>query len=224
MFTHTDIWRAIDRLALTFGYSASGLAKKAGLDPTTFNKSKRFSADGKPRWPSTESIAKILAVTGATMSEFISLTGDKESACASAPSQDSGTIPLLGYAQAGRAGYFDDAGYPAGEGWDHISLPHIGHSNQSENEHEHCYALKVSGESMQPLYRAGDILIVSPAASLRRGDRVIVKTTGGEIMAKELLSDQNEQFVLRSFHPDHDDIALPRTAIAWIARIVWVSQ
>lgn len=73
MLTHDNIWLAIDRLAEIFGYSPSGLAKQAGLDPTSFNKSKRLSPDGKPRWPSTESIAKILAVTGATMSEFIGL-------------------------------------------------------------------------------------------------------------------------------------------------------
>lgn len=73
MLTHADIWAAIDRLAAAFGYSPSGLAKQAGLDPTSFNKSKRLSPDGKPRWPSTESISKVLAVTGATMSEFIAL-------------------------------------------------------------------------------------------------------------------------------------------------------
>jgi orotate phosphoribosyltransferase len=73
MLSHEDIWNAIDRLAQAFGYSPSGLAKQAGLDPTSFNKSKRTSPDGKPRWPSTESLAKVLAVTGATMSEFIAL-------------------------------------------------------------------------------------------------------------------------------------------------------
>lgn len=73
MFTHEQIWTGIDRLASAFGYSPSGLAKKAGLDATSFNKSKRISPDGKPRWPSTESISKILAVTGATMSDLISL-------------------------------------------------------------------------------------------------------------------------------------------------------
>ena len=73
MLTHAQIWAGIDRLAKAFGYSPSGLAKQAGLDPTSFNKSKRHSPDGKPRWPSTESISKILNVTGATMSEFISL-------------------------------------------------------------------------------------------------------------------------------------------------------
>lgn len=73
MFTHAQIWQAIDDLAQRHGYSPSGLAKKAGLDPTTFNKSKRVSADGKPRWPSTESISKILAVTDSNMAEFLGL-------------------------------------------------------------------------------------------------------------------------------------------------------
>lgn len=78
MLTHEKIWLAIDRLANAFGYSPSGLARQAGLDPTSFNKSKRHSPDGKPRWPSTESISKILAVTGATMSEFIALINDDD--------------------------------------------------------------------------------------------------------------------------------------------------
>lgn len=72
MFTHDQIWTGLDRLASAFGYSPSGLAKKAGLDATSFNKSKRISPDGKPRWPSTESISKVLSVTGATMSDLIS--------------------------------------------------------------------------------------------------------------------------------------------------------
>tara|TARA_Y100000031_G_scaffold155418_1_gene206142 strand:- start:424 stop:1335 length:912 start_codon:yes stop_codon:yes gene_type:complete len=75
MLTHDEIWLAIDRLATKYGYSPSGLAKHAGLDPTSFNKSKRFSPDDKPRWPSTESISKILAATNCTMSDFIALIG-----------------------------------------------------------------------------------------------------------------------------------------------------
>ena len=85
MFIHDDIWKAIDRLATTFGYSPSGLAKKAGLDPTTFNRSKRHSAEGKPRWPSTESIAKILSVTGVTMTEFTSFIEESRSGTATPP-------------------------------------------------------------------------------------------------------------------------------------------
>src|SRR4029434_9445047 len=67
MLTHNQIWTAIDRLAARAKLTPSGLARKAGLDPTTFNKSKRVTPEGRPRWPSTESIAKSLQATGVTI-------------------------------------------------------------------------------------------------------------------------------------------------------------
>ena len=70
---HDDIWRAIDALAAEHGLSASGLARKAGLDPTAFNPSKRVGADGRARWPSTESVAKILTATGTSIEAFAAL-------------------------------------------------------------------------------------------------------------------------------------------------------
>lgn len=212
MYTHSDIWRAIDRLAAGFGYSPSGLAKKAGLDPTTFNKSKRISSDGKPRWPSTESIAKILQVTGATMSDFFGMIDQNAAAPAT---QVQSQIPVIGFAQAGRAGYFDEDGYPAGDGWDFVTAPATSH---------HTYALKVSGESMAPLYRDGDVIIVEPGATPRKGDRVVVKTREGEVMAKELLRYSGGRVELRSLNPAHDSRAFAIEEIAWMARIAWVSQ
>ena len=68
--THEDVWRAIERFATEHGMSCSGLAKCSGLDPTTFNKSKRWSKEGQPRWPSTNSISKILSSTGAKIQDF----------------------------------------------------------------------------------------------------------------------------------------------------------
>ncbi len=65
--THSGMWHAIDRLAALMGLSCSGLAKACGLDPTTFNKSKRWSRDGKPRWLSMNTIAKVIAVASATI-------------------------------------------------------------------------------------------------------------------------------------------------------------
>ena len=59
MLRHEDIWRAIDKLAHEHGLTPSGLARRAGLDATTFNRSKRMSREGKLRWPSTESVAKV---------------------------------------------------------------------------------------------------------------------------------------------------------------------
>ncbi len=216
MFTHADIWRAVDRLAAHAGYSASGLAKKAGLDPTTFNKSKRTSADGKPRWPSTESIAKILSVTGVAMSDFMGMVED----AAANPRRATRIIPIIGLAQAGRDGYFDDAGYPAGEGWDEAAFPEY----DNTVDDSHIFALEVSGDSMAPLYRKGDILVIAPGAPVRKGDRVVVRTKRGEVMAKEMKKQTATKVELHSLNPDHEGRSFKPQEITWMARIVWVSQ
>jgi len=208
MLRHKDIWRGIDRLAKKHGLTASGLARKAHLDPTTFNKSKRIAPGGKARWPSTESIAKILEATGEPLAGFVGLTGDS--------GRPSRRLPLLGYARAGAAGHFDDAGYPAGRGWDEVELPVIGE--------EGAYALKITGDSMEPAYRAGDIIIVAPGAPVRRGDRVVLKTRDGEVMAKQLLRHSSRRTELRSLNERHPDRSLAAGEIAWMARIVWVTQ
>jgi phage repressor protein C with HTH and peptisase S24 domain len=213
MLTHWQIWSAVEALASKNGLTPSGMAKKAGLDPTTFNRSKRVTKSGKPRWPSTESIARILEATGATFEEFSALimsAGDK-----SLQSRGS-DIPLIGFAQAGVGGFFDDGGFPVGGGWDHVRFPQLGDEN--------AYALEVSGDSMQPLYREGDILIVSPRAEVRRGDRVVVKTLEGEVLAKELLRKTASQVELRSINPEHPPLVFPLAEIDWIARILWASQ
>lgn len=209
MLTHPQIWSAIDRLADRAGLSASGLAKRAGLDPTTFNKSKRITPDGRPRWPSTESIAKILAATGTTVDVFVNLIAD--SARGAAPS-----VPLIGFAQAGSGGYFDDAGFPVGSGWDEIAFPAV--------DDEHAYALEISGDSMQPAYRDGDVILVSPAAPIRRGDRVVVKTREGEVMAKELKRRTARTVELKSLNQEHPDRSFAAEDVVWIARILWTSQ
>lgn len=208
MLTHSQIWRAVDRLAESHGLSASALARRAGLDATTFNRSKREAPDGRPRWPSTESIAKILAATGTRLDDFMALI-DGAGAARRA-------IPLIGFAQAGGGGYFDDAGFPVGGSWDEIEFPNVGD--------EHAYALEISGDSMLPLYRDGDVVVVSPAAPVRRGDRVVVKTREGEVLAKELKRRTARTLELRSLNPEHPDRLLQESEIAWIARVLWASQ
>jgi len=209
MLRHSDIWEAIDRLAARHNLSPSGLAKRAGLDATTFNKSKRATRDGKLRWPSTESIAKILEATGSSLSDFLA---EIPNGGAYATQR----IPVIGFAQAGEQGFFDDAGYPTGTGWDEIVFPDVGDPN--------AYALIVSGDSMQPLYREGDRIIVSPTATLRRGDRVVVKTREGEVMAKELVRRTAQWIELRSMNPEYENPKLSTMDVEWIARILWASQ
>ena len=209
MLTHAQIWNALDRLAARSGLSASGLAKKAGLDPTTFNKSKRITPDGRARWPSTESVAKSLAATATPMEIFVQLIDGTR-----APPKRS--VPLIGLAQAGRAGFFDDAGFPVGHGWDEVAFPAV--------TDEQAYALEISGKSMEPAYRDDAVIVVSPAASIRRGDRVVVKTKDGEVMVKELKRRSSKSIELRSLNPEFADRTLPVRDVQWMHRVLWASQ
>jgi phage repressor protein C with HTH and peptisase S24 domain len=211
MLKHAEIWTAIDQLAADHGFSPSGLARRAGLDPTTFNKSKRVARDGRPRWPSTESIAKILEATGAPLSTFVAYFGPGQ-----ASNGNLKRIPVIGYTQAGGQGYFDDAGYPTGTGWDELLFPEI--------TDPHAYALEISGESMEPVYRDGDTVIVSPGANLRRGDRVVVKTGEGEVMAKQLARRGAKKVELLSLNAAHGERTLNVEEISFIHRIIWASQ
>lgn len=208
--SHARLWKALDALAAREGLSPSALAQRAGLDPTAFNPSKRFGpgSPGRPRWPSTESLTRTLEATGASLADFAALAND-------APERPA-TVPLIGMAQAGADGFFDDAGLPTGEDWEQTVLPRpaIG-----------LFSLRITGDSMAPLYRAGDCVLVDRDRSdVRRGDRVVVRTRTGETMAKEVAALSARSVTLASINPAYEPRVIARRDIDWMARILWVSQ
>ena len=208
MLSHSEIWGAIDRLALKLSISPSRLARDAGLDATSFNKSKRVTPAGKPRWPSTESISKVLKTVDLDFEDFACMAKNK--------GPTGPAIPVIGLAQAGDEGFFDDAGFPCGGSWEDVRVP----GELDEN----VYALEIAGDSMDPVFRAGDKILVAPNAAVRRGDRVVVKTRDGEVMAKELRKLTETVVELISVNPDYEDRNLHRQDILWIGRIIWISQ
>ena len=211
MLSHDRVWAAIDRLAERYGLSASGLARKAGLDATSFNRSKRTGPDGRDRWPSTESIAKILAATGASLEEFMRLVEPGVGGLRRT------TVPLVGMTQAGAGRIFTDDGMPAGgPGLDEVDFPDF--------SNEKVFAVEVSGDSMLPLYRDGDVLIVSTTAGVRKGDRVVVRTASGEVTAKELKRRTAKSLELRALNPEHPDRVIPMSEVAWVGRVMWARQ
>jgi phage repressor protein C with HTH and peptisase S24 domain len=207
LLTHEQVWTALDRLAARAGLSASGLARRAGLDPTTFNKSKRVTPDGRERWPSTESVAKALAAADASIETFVQLTGDGARHAAS--------VPLLGMTQAAQRGHFDERGHLAGKDLDEIALP--------SPDGDDAFALEISGHGYEPAYRDGDVLLVSPATVIRRGDRVVVKTTG-EVVIGELTRRTAKAVELATLGATPADRAITASDIEWIARVIWVRQ
>src|SRR5207244_12255556 len=120
------------------------------------------------------------------------------------------------FSDAGSDRYFDDRGCPSGKDWDEMALPSVGD--------EHVYALEISGDALKPAYRDGDVIVVSPATPIRRGDRVLVKTSGGEMMVKELKRRTAKAIELQSLNPAHADRTLAASEVAWIARIAWARQ
>jgi phage repressor protein C with HTH and peptisase S24 domain len=210
MLSHERVWAAIDALASRHGMTASGLARKAGLDATSFNKSKRVSPEGRERWPSTESISKILKATGATLEDFLRLVEPSGSLRRS-------MIPLIGMEAAASGKAFNEEGMPSeGPGWDEIEFPDFGQ--------EKVFALEVTGETLAPLYRDGDILIISPTASTRKGDRIVVCTTTGQILAKELKRRSAKTLEITSLSKDQEDHVIPAEEVSWAARIMWARQ
>ena len=125
-------------------------------------------------------------------------------------------VPLIGLVQAGGDGFFDDGGYPVGGSWDEVSLPEIADPN--------AYALEISGESMEPVFRDGDVVIVSPTAPIRRGDRVVVRIRTGEVMAKQLQRRSARRVELLSLNPSHPSYTFELAQVTWMHRIVWASQ
>lgn len=207
--THAQLWTAIDGVARREGLSVSGLARRAGLDATAFNPSKRYGPGDppRPRWPSTESLTRILQVAGLSLGDFAALAHD-------APATP--TVPMLGMAQAGQDGFFDDAGLPTGDGWEQTDLP---------RPKDSLLSLRIAGDSMAPLYRAGDRLIVDREASdVRKGDRVVVRTMTGETLAKEVAALTARTVTLASVNPAYAPRTLGRQDILWMGRILWVSQ
>jgi phage repressor protein C with HTH and peptisase S24 domain len=209
MLTHAQIWSAIDTLAQQHGLSASALAKKAGLDATTFNRSKRVSVDGHPRWPSTESIAKILAATGVGADDFMGIiTGAQsreKSPIIALPFRSLATMSLAGFGANGEV---------EGADWDQIPVL---------TGATICFAVALSGQEGIPVYRDGDILIASLNAERRRGDRVIVVSQSGEVRLAEISMETASHLRLRSLAGDEMP-AFAKSEVRLLARILWVSQ
>lgn len=213
MLTHKQVWDGIDRLAARNKLSASGLAKRAGLDPTTFNKSKRVTKQGKPRWPSTESVAKVLAATQTSMRDFVELM---QGGTPGSPVGRGFRLRSTGLAEIEAGTCLDPAGFPLASGWEEIEYPAI--------DDEHAYAIELDRDVAPPVYRSGDLVIVSPGSSIRRADRVVARLRTGQVLFGTVVRRTAQRVVLTELVPGSAEETIDAERLAWLARILWVSQ
>jgi phage repressor protein C with HTH and peptisase S24 domain len=213
-FTHDWIWQAIDTLAARKRLSPSGLARLAGLDPTTFNRSKRFTAEGRPRWPSTESISKILVATNSTLDEFAELETAELIDIAPRPFEentaDLATVPVIGEVRGAEVCNLDD----------HRLRRAFATPLQSGAK----FALSIGDRSLEPVYSAGHTLIASVVDNALPGDRLIVKPQKAQAIPCLLLRTSSQAIEFGAFNADRQRQALDHSSIDWIARIIWARQ
>jgi phage repressor protein C with HTH and peptisase S24 domain len=203
MLKHHDIWNAIDLLAQDKGLSASGLAKKAGLDSTSFNKSKRMTRNGRERWPSTESLAKILDATNSNLGDFLQYMGMETQA------RSCLDYPVLAVSDLG-LDHFTPKGQPIGAAWDSIDLP---------LDTVNCFALEVDDGSWTACTQDGDILVVSVTDDIRRGDRIVFQEMDGAVRLAVLKRRTESRLDVIFNHVDTQSVALPD--IRWVGRVLW---
>jgi len=201
---HARIWLALDTIAARHGLSASGLAVKAGLDATTFNKSKRVTPAGKARWPSSESIARALDAVGADYLDFAEIVCER-------PINAGRTIPVVRLA-AKETLRFDSDGLPLA-GAETLRFPDLGDAP--------LFAVAISGAAMEPVYRDGAVVIVQPGAPVRPGDRVVVRTRDGAVLVCLAGARGMQTFgAVAAVQPS----LIAKSDIDWMARILWASQ
>jgi phage repressor protein C with HTH and peptisase S24 domain len=225
MLTHLQIWNAVDSLAERHGLSSSGLARKAGLDSTTFNRSKRIGADGRLRWPSTESIAKALEATGDSLDAFMDLIAQEtnkvtKQEISAVPQSDVLMLSMIDTATLQRpqtdTSFFDKSGAPIGNAWEDVIFPDVAS--------HHAFIIDISDDAFSPEYRRGDQLIVSTKAALRRSDKVLIQRKSGELSIGILIRETAQNFTIRTFGTSSGEHTFPKEDIAWCARLLWASQ
>ncbi len=212
MLTHDQIWRGVDRLALRNGLSPSGLAKRAGLDPTTFNKSKRVTQDGKQRWPGTESLSKILDATQTSMAEFVTLIDDVPPASPPTPELKLKSIRLSKVVDDS----FDKSGFPREGEWEEVEFPSI--------DDPRAYLVELDKDIAQDFCRPGSLLVVSPSNSVRRHDRVMLKLKSGDLSFGTVKRKTVQQYTIVQSRNGVSELTIAAKEIAWIVRIIWVSH
>ncbi|HUT48393.1 MAG TPA: helix-turn-helix transcriptional regulator [Alphaproteobacteria bacterium] len=210
MLKHADIWRAIDTLAGQHGLTASGLARKAGLDPTTFNKSKRVTASGRCRWPSTESVAKALEAVDATLDDFVGFV--QENGSGRVPH----AIPVATESKAAVPSAYDESGGPYGNTWDHMAFPGMRDLD--------AYAIAIEGDEYHPVLRDGALVVAAPHADLRAGDRVLVRLASAKFIFGELVRRTDDQIEIGGLCGDDENRTLMADEVAAVHRIVWAEQ
>lgn len=128
-------------------------------------------------------------------------------------------VPIINRVAAGYPAEFTDLDYPAGIADDYISAP-PGLDDPS------AFAVRVAGDSMEPRYREGDIVLFSPAAAVGSGDDCYIRFTPESSAAqgatfKRVYFDTETAVRLQPLNDRHPPTVVPLDEVAGIYKAVY---
>lgn len=205
---YETVWDAVDKLAEKNGLSPSGLARKAGLDSTTFNKSKRIRTDGKKRWPSLDSINKILDACNITFEQFYNLANND------GDGEFSSSIPYIKHSKLFENKTKKENTIDTSL-WDKIRFPD-GAAN--------LYAIDLDTNEFEPYYRKYSTLIVSKNSEIRQGDKVIIINKNNDATINEFIKRTAKTIEVSELNHKETEKSILINDIKIINRILWAGQ
>lgn len=185
-----------------------GLAKKSGLDSTTFNRSKRKRPDGKNRWPSLDSLNKVFEFCNITFEEFYKY-GETDN-----PPENLNTIPYIKLSGVSKREYCQD-GEICTANWETICFP---------DGTKNLYAMEIDNTDYAPLYKFGTTLILAKHSEIRRNDRVAVFKKDGAFLLAEFIRRKPRTLELQNLNAPEESFSENIDDILFLSRIVWASQ
>lgn len=181
-----SIHRTIREGRAKLGLSEEEFAKRAGV---TRGAVQQWEKEGgtAPRRKNQPAVAALLGISVAQL-----MSGDANT---SAGPEVRGVVPLLSEVQAGSYKEHVDNFHPGDGGMESIPT--------SVPVKRHTFALRVTGDSMEPDFLAGAVLIVEPEMEPNPGDYVIAKNADNETTFKQLVKDGGDWYLkpLNSRYP-----------------------
>ena len=132
-------------------------------------------------------------------------------------SEHGARVPVIGHAEAGGVELeyeYTDHGYPPGAADEHLSPT-------EELGDPSAYGLAIRGRSMEPLFRDGDRVVVSPARPFVPGRLHVVHSKKGQVQLR-LVERHGDTYSLLSINPSYPPIYLQIGDVAWLHAVTWV--
>ena len=106
-----------------------------------------------------------------------------------------GEVPVINNLAAGYPQDFTDLDYPPGVADEYVRCPGVSDPQ--------AFAARVVGDSMEPKYREGDIVVFSPNAQVRNGQDCFIRFEGGGTTFKRMYQDSERLVRLQPLHPQY---------------------